>query len=94
MGSITSEALRVIVFCEGDTWVAQCLEYDIQAQGSSFQCATRRLRSAVASEARYTTDKYGEAFKGLDPAPSTYVDLFESAAQPLHSDNVEMRIAA
>ena len=94
MGTTTTEALRVVAFREGETWVAQCLEYDIQAQGSTFQCATRRLRGAVSSEARYTTDKHGEPFKGIDAAPSMYVDLFESAEQPMHADNVEMRIAA
>lgn len=94
MGTTTTEALRVVAFREGETWVAQCLEYDIQAQGSSFQCATRRLRGAVASEARFTHEKHGTAFHGIDPAPAMYVDLFESAEQPMQADNVEMRIAA
>lgn len=94
MGTTTTEALRVVAFREGETWVAQCLEYDIQAQGSSFQCANRRLRAAVASEAKYTSEEHGTPFEGIDPAPKMYVDLFESAEQPMHAENVEMRIAA
>ena len=95
MTETTTESLRVVAFREGDQWVAQCLEYDIQAQGSSFQCATRRLRGAVTSEMRYTHDKFGAPFEGIDPAPELYHDLFNSADQPMQADdNVEMRIAA
>lgn len=88
------DAIRVIVYRDGESWIAQCIEYDIAAQGCDFDTAMRRLTGTVNAECRYTLEKHGEEFAGIDPAPAVYADRFEQAQQSLRTDSMELRIAA
>ena len=85
--------LRFIAFQEGDGWVAQCVEYDICTQGSDLAQAQRRMNVALRHEARFTKERHGEAFAGLDPAPDYFAAMYEAAEASLVGD-VDMRIAA
>ena len=94
MTTTTTESIRVIAFREGDTWVAQCLEHDISAQGHDFQTVVRRLTATVNCESQYTIKKHGVEFATIDPAPRTFFDMFDAAGESLRSDNMEYKIAA
>lgn len=94
MTTTNTDTIRVIAYREGDTWVAQCLEYDISAQGADFETAKRRLAATVNCEAQYTREKHGEAFKGIEPAPSIFAAMFDSLQESLRTDNLEYKIAA
>lgn len=71
--------LRAIIFREGGSWVGQCLEYDIVIQAEDAETARERLTFAIQAEARYTREKFGEPFVGIDPAPVEYEHLWRSA---------------
>lgn len=88
------DTIRVIAYREGEAWIAQCIEYDISAQGADFDTAMRRLTGTVNAECRHTLAKHGEEFAGIDPAPAVYADWFETAEQSLRMDSMELRIAA
>lgn len=88
-----TKSVRVVAFQEDGAWVAQCVEYDICTQGRDLMQAQRRMRVALRHEAKFTKDKCGEEFAGLDAAPDYFAAMFESAEATLQGD-VNMRIAA
>lgn len=66
--------LRVIIFKDGDLFIAQCLEYDVAAQGRTEEEAQERLEVALRAEAREAK----EAGKTLDPAPAMFHAIYQS----------------
>jgi hypothetical protein len=86
--------MRVVIFQDGDVWIAQCLEHDISAQGIDFQSAMRRLTATVAAESRHTQEGGGDEFAGIDPAPEFFHRMFEATENSLHADHMEFRVAA
>ena len=75
---MTSGTLRAIFFKEDDQWVAQCIEYDIGAQGASQREAEDRLKVAIATHIEESILRTGEAFKGIDPAPAHFHKLWDA----------------
>ena len=94
MATTNPPSIRVVAYRDGDVWVAQCLEYDIHAQGADYQTAMRRLTAAVNAECDYTREKYGEEFKSIDRAPKLFEEMFQAAGESLNSNRLEWRIAA
>jgi hypothetical protein len=66
-------SIRVIAYRDGDSWVAQCLEYDISAQGSDFDTAMQRLEIVVNAQCEYSQREFGQAFARIDPAPQAFM---------------------
>ena len=56
-------------------WVAQCLEYDIAAQGETSEDAMIELYKLLK---RYVNEREG-GLEGLPPAPSLYREQFDHA---------------
>jgi hypothetical protein len=87
------ETLRVVVFWEGESWIAQCLEYDICAQAPDVD--TLRSRLAVALDAEWEAG--GNSFSGIEKAPEHFFKKWErctSRIQPAsESDRVEVEMA-
>ncbi|CAA7617639.1 hypothetical protein [Magnetospirillum sp. UT-4] len=72
-----AEQVRVVVFQEGDAWVAQCLEYDIGAQANDTDRLYQRLLATLISE--YQESKLrgnGEPFDGIEPAPQRFHEMW------------------
>jgi predicted RNase H-like HicB family nuclease len=44
---MAKQKVHVVVFKEGDDWVANCLEYDVASQGDSEEHALAMIREAV-----------------------------------------------
>jgi hypothetical protein len=64
--------LSVLLFREAGGWVAQCLEYDIAAQGSSKVQAYRSLRYVIAGHLVLDQQKGRSPFQGIERAPEWY----------------------
>lgn len=79
------DQLRVVIFRDGDAWAAQCLEYDIGAQGSSVREVQDRLLVAIHAERDFTESQHGEAFKGISPAPPYIQRMWDAQAGTLGS---------
>lgn len=71
------DGISFAVFNRPDTpsWVAQCIEYDIAAQGATDLEAIVELLALIL---RYTKEREG-GLEGLPPAPDIYRDQFEAA---------------
>ena len=70
-------AIRVVVFRDGDVWVAQCLEYDIGAQASDIDTLNERLKAVLKAELKESHERNGEPFAGIGPAPQRFQQMWE-----------------
>ncbi len=75
--------LSVLLIHEGcgedEGWVAQCLEYDIAAQGKSIAEAKKAFVRTVVGQVVVDVSHGEEPFQGIKRAPKDYWDKFESA---------------
>lgn len=70
--------IRMVVFPDDNAWVAQCLEYDIGAQGDSVEEVTARFEAALMANILESIKRTGEPFGGIDPAPEYFNDKWNS----------------
>lgn len=70
--------LSVVVFPEDDLHVAQCLEYDINAQGDSVSAAIAMLAEVLVGNMMIDLDLGREPLSTWNPAPKRYWELFKS----------------
>lgn len=75
------ETIRAIVFQDHGQWVAQCIEVDVAAQGVNVDEAVERLEAALTYEADYTRKRFGTSFKGIDPAPAYFEQMWEKCSK-------------
>ena len=71
--------LSVLLFNEGETWVVQCLEYDIVAQGESPRAALEALGWTVGAHILLDREKRRKPFSTLQPAPDSFREKFTNA---------------
>lgn len=74
--------LRVLIFQEDGTWVAQVLEHNIAAHGETPYAALAAIQLSIKAHALFDTRYQRSPFSRLKPAPSIYFEAFERA-QPL-----------
>jgi len=70
-------SVRVVVFRDGDLFVAQGLELDLAAQGKTQEEALERLRVVFRAEAREAAEQ-GRDLSHIGPAPAPFRALFEN----------------
>ncbi|MGB8682321.1 MAG: hypothetical protein WCD12_05510 [Candidatus Binatus sp.] len=80
-----SRTLRVLLFEEHHKgWIAQCLEVDIAAQGSSMKEAMRNFQEVFATQVAFDLSKGREPLAGKKQAPPWYWQALEEA-EPLQN---------
>ena len=77
------QELRVVVFQEDGHWIAQCIEYDIGAQGKTYRDMAEHFALALALELEESTNRYGKPFAGIDPAPAYFHKMWEHRSSTL-----------
>jgi hypothetical protein len=70
--------VTLLIEREGGAWTAQCLEYDIAAQASSFSDITYEICRVLAAHMVVATTLEQEPFVGLGRAPNEYWEMFDS----------------
>ena len=73
----TQISVRVIVFQEGDWVCAQCLEYDIAAQGKTLDDCLYELDRLIAGHIAISIEHGVEPLRGLKPTPRRFWEWFE-----------------
>jgi hypothetical protein len=73
--------VRVLVFQDEGSWVAQCLEYDIGAQARDIDTLRDRLIVALNAELRESLERHGQPFAGIEPAPERFQLMWEHRAR-------------
>ncbi len=97
------ENLRVIVYRDGDHYVAQGLELDIATQAGDISSLLTRFDLTIEAECAMSRERGGEPFAGIGPAPNFFHGLWEKRSVSLqhlqvkighHFQNVEVALAA
>lgn len=60
-------------------WVAQCLEYDLAAQGSSIREAQAAFERLFVAQLTVSLEQGVQPFEHLKPAPERYERMFDHA---------------
>ena len=72
----TSFVFRVLLFKEGDHWVAQGLEYDVAAQGRSREETKAAFQRTFIGRLLFDVERGREPLKGVERAPAQYWKVF------------------
>ena len=71
------EKLHIILFEEGDTWAAQCLEHDIAAQGKTMEEAAECLAFTIVAELEMRDGDLSE----IQPPPEELRELYQAGSE-------------
>ncbi len=77
---MSTNQISIVVFQDGDIWVAQCLEYDIGAQAESLEKLYERLSDVIEAERAESLNRHGQEFVGVPEAPERFRKLYEKRA--------------
>ena len=69
--------LRVVIYMEQDRFVAQCLEYDVCAQGKTIGDAIKFIHLALLETRADSLKRHGQAFACVDPAPQQFHKMWQ-----------------
>lgn len=76
-GNDDLEHLRVIVYPDGDLFIAQCLEKDIATQARDIPTLLERLDLTIDAECAISRDRNEKPFGQIGAAPNYFHDLWE-----------------
>ena len=92
MSKAKNSELRVVVFKDGDVYVAQCLEHDICAQAADIKSLRDRIDAAVDAEREYARALGKNLSESVAPAPKYFFEMWDKS-WGAHQDSGEMRLA-
>lgn len=97
------ELLRVVIYRDGDLYMAQGLELDIATQAKDIPSLLARLDLTIEAECAMSRERGGEPFSGISPAPNYFHGLWDKRIASLtqlqisighHIRKVEVALAA
>ena len=68
--------IRVIVFKEEGTYIAQCLEYDICAYAKDEETVLKHFVTKFGFERNLSIERNGAPFAGIESAPEEYEQMW------------------
>ena len=69
--------LSVLLLKEGKSWVAQCLEFDITAQGKTPKDAKKTFENTLLGQFILDVEQGKKPLEGIPQTPKIYFDLIE-----------------
>lgn len=72
--------LSIVVYEDGDLWVAQAVEHDIAARAATADEVPRAFERALLAHLTINRKLGRDALEGIAPAPPEFRVLFEKAA--------------
>lgn len=76
-----TKTIRVIVFQDDGLWVAQCLEYDIGAQGPDVDTLMSRFEVTFKTELKESLARHGKPLAGIEAAPDRFQRMWDHRAR-------------
>jgi hypothetical protein len=73
------ESISILFRKECETWVAQCLQYDVAGSGESMDDAEYELQRMLFAHMSWNLKKKQEPFEGISAAPQSYWEEFTRA---------------
>ena len=80
--------IRAVLFEEGGSWSAQCLDYDIAAQAKTFLEIHNELARVLVAHVAASVQLGRQPFLGINAAPQRFWELYEGGLR------VESRMAS
>ena len=80
--------LSLLLLKEEGKWVAQCLDYDITAQGETIDVARSRFARTFVGQVMVDLHHHQEPLEGIKPAPRKYWQMFRKAARLAERDPI------
>jgi hypothetical protein len=80
--------LRVLVVCRDGQFLAQGIEFDLNAQAPSEKQAVQSYLRILRARAKYDLDAGREPLAGVPPAPKQYIDAWAQLEEQ-HRQNSE-----
>lgn len=84
--------VSVIIYPEGNVWIAQCLEYDIVSQGKTIQDVQDRLTRNIAATLSIYAENGRNALESIPSAPKKFWEMFERATVRVSGRKRPMRV--
>lgn len=81
--------IRVVLFQEEGQWVAQCLEYDIAAQGTTIDEAQNEWARTFKGYIALSEENNVEPLQGVPKAPDFYEEEFDVGGVSFYK-NIEL----
>jgi hypothetical protein len=88
---VNIHALRVLLFQEGDHWIAQGLEVDYTAAGDSVNDVRMRFEQGLGLTIGAHLEKYDSLDRLLKPAPAEIWKMFYECNQDLDATTVPIQ---
>ncbi len=82
-----NQTIRVVLYQDGDLWVAQGLELDICASGVDPATAKRQFTATCKLEAQARMEAFGDTRHGLEKAPQHFFDLWDRSEVRLERES-------
>lgn len=76
---MSNNQIRVLLIRRGETWVGQCLEYNVSIQGKSFSDVRSGIVKAIVDTYEMYKEMGHDFEKEVGPAPEKYFELYENA---------------
>lgn len=76
---LNAEPIRVVVFEDAGSLIAQCLEHDICVSAEDEETLKRRFATVFVAEWNLTLERHGEPLACIDPAPQEFHDMWDEA---------------
>jgi hypothetical protein len=76
-----SVEIRVIVFQDGDLWVAQGLEHDIGAQAADLDTLYQRFVATLRAEVQMSIESGDEPLAGIAAAPRRFHQMWDQRSR-------------
>jgi hypothetical protein len=86
---VTAEAIKVVVFQEGELWVAQCLDYDFAVSAHVRDQVLARLKFQLRGQMVADRRRGRAPFSGFKRAPARFWTMFDEAVPWQHERLVE-----
>ncbi len=84
--------VQVLLFKEGQTWVAQCLEHDLAAQGQTLKQAKESLNQVFITQVVLDLDAKREPFSAVQRAPQFYWDRLREIKHKKQQDKLKLSL--
>ena len=84
--------LNILVFKEGDWWVAQCLEYDIATQAKTLHDIQYEFSRVLIGQVVASIEQNLVPFEGLPAAPKQYWKMFKQEAVKIEGNIPSFRL--
>lgn len=75
---------------DGDLWAAQCIDYDIAAQGRSIREAKMAFEKTIIGQILFDITRHKQPLADFRPAPESYREKFEAGERLADSEPIEM----